>query len=64
MHSKGDSHSGGCSGAKDPMILQEPQVIISQRQGRESLNYDSSSSINLLQKNLNSYFRYDEKSYA
>lgn len=60
MHPKGDSHSGDFSDVNDPMILEEPQVIISQRQGRESLNYDSSSSINLLQQNLNSYFKYDE----
>lgn len=60
MHPKENSHSGGFSDANNPMILEEPQVIIFQRQGRESLNYDSSSSMNLLQQNLNSYFKYDE----
>lgn len=57
MHPKGDSHSGDFSDANDPMILEEPQVIISQRQGRESLNYDSSSSINLLQQKLKLIFQ-------
>lgn len=32
MHPNGDSYSRGSSGAKDPVIPEEPQVIVSQRQ--------------------------------